>query len=287
MKINFKFITHISVVNTIIIFFILFWFFMMIFYPRQIPENSPLNNSWFVIGLGVGMVMFAIFFIGYRELQKSPIITWPGGWDTLHSPVPTATYEFPPHKGVSTFKYPLVIYPRKSFKIPLVDWPGGGRDGYYVIEDVPGMIERRGHNIHINTAEFISYLPDELSDHWNHSRLENIYLNIASKLESMTGATFSRNARFDLALVPSEGLIDKINKGLKENGKAPISAGAWDDLVNIPALLAQKNDEIKHLKRQIDRSQHDDAMSIALVNLAKDSSKPDAQNTQNSQGATP
>jgi len=250
-----RYITHMNPVSFMMIMITVICVIGALFYGREFPEGSVLNNIWvfvwllFTSGFGFSSYVF------YKELYKSPVITYPGGWDTLASPIPIAEYVFPEHNGKPTFRYPFKIFPNGSFDIGIWKWPGGGKHGWTVVLDSPGMIETRGvFGIHLNCKEKIRYLPSDVVDYDTHDDLGAFYDAIASYLERK-GFNFSRDAPLDIVLIADKRLHDKLK----------IPNGSFSNLLNFKNTQAMWNQERKDLKKRIKELEKKKTWDVAIM----------------------
>ena len=266
-RFNFRFITNVSPPTVLLTMFMIAWIIAIVFRPTKIPEDVLLNNLAFLWGLIILCPLLFTYYLGYRDILKSPVISWIGGHDTLAVSKPIGSLEFPPRKGKPTFKYPFEIFPNGSFKLLWWPSPGGGVKGYKLVLGVPGMIDTRGENVSLNTKRFVTYLPDYMDKHRNHTKLGFLYLNLKNQMIS-DGRPWSDDARVDVAIIPCEQLLTAL--GLDED--------AWDDLVDVEEIIGMYNERISAQNNSLEEARESKELAIATIQMAKGQAP---QNTNN------
>lgn len=254
-----KYLTHSDPVVLSYIFLFLVWVFAMIWYPRNIAEESWFNNAVYMIGLMIAVPVTFITAMGYRDiLHNSPMMIWEGGCDTLAQITPVATVYFPSKRGERTFKFPFHVYPNGSSYVLGIPIRGGGTKGYKMVLAIPGMIVESGHNLQINCKYWRTYLPDDLDDHWNHKRLGFLWKNLRNAVLSSgrNGRPWSDGARVDVAIVPSESLAKRL--GITD-------MSIFDDLVDVENVMAVLNVQIKDLENSSDKLREQQSLNNANI----------------------
>ena len=217
-----------------IVAFILFiaWILLMVYAGQPFSSTHPFNNNMFFVGipfLAFGILSLwswerllnisrRIFSYGFHD-------TW-NGLDLGHVTAPL--------RDGRPIAPPYLVLPRKSISARTFITRGGGRHGYYMVKDTPGVVRRVGHDLELNVLEWkIAVTPEE------KRKLGWIYSGLREAVQP-TIWTFDENAPVWVGEIPSPDI--KVRR---------IETDVYNNLVDNARLQQYYLDKVDSLEEEI------------------------------------
>ena len=219
------------------------WILGAAFMGKPLDHDKVLNNNILILG-GIMAIVFSWMAIPVIwSMRKSPTAQWPGGSSYISTNYHVGTIMSPVNsKGDRVLPFDVEVFANGCSVLEGYHTKGGGPHGYKMVanyKNVPGMIQKIGHNYTFNVAYFKAFSTEEEKENslWFRNRLRATVQSAKRQ--------WDEGALYEIAMIPCPELQKKLK--LTDEQIAALTR-LEDQMADFSEMLGHKERVIKNLR---------------------------------------